>query len=266
MRPIIGITANYSFDGASQCREGIGTPGQEWQMLADDYITAVTRAGGIPLILPILRGGDREALRTELLDRVDGVLFSGGNDVDPLLFGETSTGRTGRLIPDRDEQELWMARYLLEHTRKPILGICRGIQILNVALGGTLIQHVPDGGFPPHTLLMYPRERASHTVRIQAGSLLARIAGTESLGVNSFHHMAVRECAPPLRVTARAEDGMIEAVELREDPDRFFLAVQWHPEMMAGADRQAQGLLDAFVAACGAVPGKKSWDLGPLIS
>lgn len=266
MRPIIGITANYSLDGSSQCREGIGTPGQEWQLLADDYITAVTRAGGLPLILPLIRGEDREALWAELLDQVDGVLFSGGNDVDPLLFGEISTGKTGGLIPARDEQELWMANYLLKHTRKPILGICRGIQILNVALGGTLIQHVPDAGVSPHTLLMYPRERASHAVRVQPDSLLARILGTESLGVNSFHHMAVKTCAPALRVTARADDGITEAVELLDNPEgRFFLAVQWHPEMMAWADGQAQALLDAFVASCRETPSRPDFRLDPLI-
>ena len=174
MRPIIGITANYSFDGASQCREGIGTPGQEWQMLADDYITAVTRAGGLPLILPLIRGEDREALWAELLDQVDGVLFSGGNDVDPLLFGEISTGKTGGLIPARDEQELWMANYLLKHTRKPILGICRGIQFLNVALGGTLYQDLP-AEHPSEIVhsMKPPYDQAAHMARVLIGTPLA---------------------------------------------------------------------------------------------
>lgn len=251
MRPIIGITANYSFDGSSEFAEGIGTREQEWQLLADDYITSVVRAGGAPVILPLTRGPEGwEALRL-LLDQVDGVLFSGGNDVDPLRFGQKSTGRTGGVIPERDEQEFTMLRYLLEETEKPILGICRGIQVLNAALGGTLLQHIPDAGFPSHSLTMYPRQTPSHRVQVEDGTLLRRLAGTDTLAVNSFHHMAVDRPAPALRVSARSEDGVIEAVELRDNPSgRFFLGVQWHPEMMARTDEVQQGLISGFVDSC----------------
>ena len=217
-------------------------------MLADDYITAVTRAGGIPLILPILRGGDREALRTELLDRVDGVLFSGGNDVDPLLFGETSTGRTGRLIPDRDEQELWMARYLLEHTRKPILGICRGIQLLNACLGGTLYQDLPTEhpSEVAHTMTP-PYDRVIHTVHPLPDAPLAALLGKTELGVNSYHHQAIKDPAPDLVEMARSTDDLIEAVYL---PGKTFVwAVQWHPEMSLRADEASGKIFKAFVEA-----------------
>lgn len=248
MRPVIGITANYMFDGSAEYRAGIGAADQSWQKLADDYVTAVERAGGLPLILPIVSGGDTAK---ELLERVDGVLFSGGSDVDPLLFGETSAGKTGMIVPERNRQEIFMLRHLLEHTRKPILGICRGIQLMNAALGGTLIQHIPDGGFSSHSLSMYPRQSPSHYVSIEPDSLLYRITGQSTLAVNSFHHMAVKQCAPCLTVTARSGDGVIEAVELAENPDgRFFLGVQWHPEMMAGSVPVQQAILSAFVADC----------------
>lgn len=254
MRPIIGITANYMYDGSAEFAEGIGARDQEWQLLADDYITSVQAAGGIPVILPVLReGADHETAR-RLIDGVDGVLFSGGSDVDPRRFGQMTTGKTGNVIPERDDQEWFMVHYALERTNKPVLGVCRGIQIINAALGGTLIQHIPDAGFHPHSLAMYPRQKASHSVDILPGSLLARITGAEKLEVNSFHHMAADRIAPGLRVTARSEDGVTEAVELRDAPDgRFFLAVQWHPEMMAAADSVELRIMQAFVEAAGEI-------------
>lgn len=248
MKPIIGITANYMSDGSAEYQEGIGAPGQAWQKLAHDYITAVEQAGGLPLILPIVSGEDAAK---ELLERVDGVLFSGGSDIDPLLFGETATGKNGNIIPERDRQEAFMLRHLLDHTRKPVLGVCRGIQLMNAALGGTLIQHIPDEGFTSHSLSMYPRQSPSHRVTVVPGSLLYRITGQSSLAVNSFHHMAVKQCAPRLTVTGRAEDGVIEAMELADNPGgRFFLGVQWHPEMMVQAAPAQQAILTAFVEHC----------------
>lgn len=251
MKPIIGITANYSFEGSSEFAKGIGAKEQEWQLLADDYIASVVRAGGIPFILPVVRGSEWETVVEEMLSAVDGVLFSGGSDVDPLRFGQQTTGKTGEVVPERDEQEFTMLRYLLGQTNKPILGICRGIQVINTALGGTLIQHIPDAGFSSHTLSMYPRQIPSHRVKVEKGSLLYSLVDCDSMGVNSFHHMAVDECAPGLKITARSEDGILEAVELAENPkNRFFLGVQWHPEMMAWSDPTQQEIISAFVRSC----------------
>jgi len=251
MKPIIGISANYSFDGSSEFAEGIGAREQEWQLIADDYIASVTRAGGIPVILPVVRGAEREAVLEQMIESVDGVLFSGGSDVDPRRFGKKTSGKTGRIVPERDEQELYMLHYLLERTKKPILAVCRGVQVINVALDGTLIQHIPDAGFTSHTLTMYPRQIPSHKVKVEPGTLLHRLVGTEILSVNSFHHMAVEECAPTLKVSAYSEDGVIEAVELKDDSDgRFFLGVQWHPEMMSWADSIQQEIVNAFVDSC----------------
>lgn len=211
----------------------------------------MTRAGGIPVILPVVRGPEWETVVEQMINCVDGILLSGGSDVDPLRFGQKTTGKTGGIIPERDEQEFYMLRYLLEKTQKPVLGVCRGVQVMNAALGGTLIQHIPDAGFTGHTLAMYPRQVPSHRVRVEPGTLLHRLVEIETLPVNSFHHMAVDECAPALKVTAHSEDGVIEAVELSKNPDgRFFLGVQWHPEMMAWVDSVQQKIVNAFVDSC----------------
>ena len=248
-KPIIGVTPLWDEEKNSY-----------WML--PGYLEGLEEAGAIPVILPLAADGADIA---QLADLCDGFLFTGGQDVAPQLYGEAMKPTCGELCPARDTLEQELLNRALEQD-KPILGICRGIQILNVALGGTLIQHVPDAGVSPHTLLMYPRERASHAVRVQPDSLLARILGTESLGVNSFHHMAVKTCAPALRVTARADDGITEAVELLDNPEgRFFLAVQWHPEMMAWADGQAQALLDAFVASCRETLSRPDFRLDPLI-
>jgi putative glutamine amidotransferase len=248
MKPRIGITANYSFSSALGENEGIGVRGQEWQLLADDYIASVLRGGGIPVILPVVRNKEDMA---ELAESVDGVLFSGGKDVDPLRFGQTPGGKSGIICPQRDEQELFLARYVLEKTSKPILGVCRGIQVINAAFGGALHQHLPDTKHPCHSLLMYPRERGTHKVRVEPDSLLRRIVEADLLYTNSFHHMGIDVCAETLKVTGWAEDGLAEAVELKDNPaGRFFLAVQWHPEMMAAADETQQRILTTFVESC----------------
>ena len=250
MKPTIGIVANYTYNGAQGFAEGIGAREQEWQCLADDYVHAVITAGGVPLILPLIKEDPREELLQAMLDKVDGVIFTGGNDVNPLHFGERSNGKTGPLLPERDEQELLLMKLAMAKPNLPILGICRGIQLINVYFGGTLIQHIPDTGCPSHSLSMYPRTLVSHYVDVKDGSLLQDITGVRRLGVNSFHHMAVDHCAPALVVTARADDGIVEAVELSENPDnRFFLAVQWHPEMMRG-NEDGEKIFQAFVEKC----------------
>lgn len=247
MKPIIGITANYSYDGTGECEDGIGTQGQEWQLLADDYICAICRAGGLPMILPIM--DDMEDVK-QMLMGVDGVLFSGGHDVQPSYFHELPTGKCGGMVPRRDFQEDFMVKYLLSETSKPVLGICRGTQIVNASLGGTLYQHLPDAGFNIHTLVQYPRNAESHNVLIESDSILADVTGTKCLGVNSFHHMAVKKVASCLRTVAKSEDGVIEALELKDPDRRFFLCVQWHPEMMSATNAVQQGIISAFVESC----------------
>lgn len=277
MRPIIGITANFRNDGEMEYSRSLGFADQKWHSLADDYIQTVLRAGGIPVILPVLSGaavredGAAQTKWMHMLQGLDGIIFSGGSDVDPQRYGERSTGLTGTVVPERDRQELFLARRVWEQTDLPVLGICRGLQVINAALGGTLMEDVQASGHPSHTLWMYPRTERSHTVTVAAGSRLGQIllreewkpedpaavtppsAGSPEpvLGVNSLHHMAVRTLAPSLKAAAVSGDGLIEAVEPLRPSARFLLAVQWHPEMMSSASALQQSIVNAFVQSCG---------------
>ena len=214
-RPIIGITGNF------------GTKGCE---LAQGYYESVLQAGGIPLVLPPYT--DAEAL-CQTLDRVDGILLSGGGDINPLLLGEEPIPGLHSICPQRDEMELMLVRQAYNR-QIPMLGICRGIQTMVAALGGTLYQDL-NTQYSDAPLIKHDqdldRAYASHTVKAVAGSILSRLfPDTEEKGlpVNSFHHQAVRTPGPLLRVSAKATDGVIEAVESNEF--KSIMGVQWHPE------------------------------------
>lgn len=209
-RPVIAITGNY---------------GKETCTLAEGYYQSVLKAGGTPLIIPPFYETDRLG---ELLDRIDGIIFSGGGDPNPLLFGEEPVRELHSITPERDVQELLLVR--LAYDRQiPMLGICKGIQMINVALGGTLYQDIHTQ--MPGTRIKHSQDQdrryPSHTINIEAGSVLHRIFG-DSVPVNSFHHQACKEPAPCLKVTALSTDGVIEAVESNEF--KSIMGVQWHPE------------------------------------
>ena len=209
-RPVIGITGNYN---------------QETCTLAEGYYQSVLKAGGIPFIIPPFYETDRLG---ELLDRLDGIIFSGGGDINPLLLGEEPIKELHSITPERDLQELLLAR--LAYDRQiPMLGICKGIQIINAALGGTNYQdiHTQMEGMRIKHSQDQDRRYPSHQVSITDGSILAKLLGTE-LAVNSFHHQACKTAAPCLTVTAMSTDGVIEAVESNEF--KSILGVQWHPE------------------------------------
>ena len=209
-RPVIGITGNYN---------------QETCTLAEGYYQSVLKAGGIPFIIPPFYETDRLG---ELLDRLDGIIFSGGGDINPLLLGEEPIKELHSITPERDLQELLLAR--LAYDRQiPMLGICKGIQIINAALGGTNYQdiHTQMEGIRIKHSQDQDRRYPSHQVSITDGSILAKLFGTE-LAVNSFHHQACKTAAPCLNVTAISTDGVIEAVESNEF--KSILGVQWHPE------------------------------------
>jgi putative glutamine amidotransferase len=189
------------------------------------YVTAVQAAGGLPLILP----PDDEAAETPdpLLDKVDGLVLTGGADVDPGSYGATPSPHTGETRPERDRFELALIYRAMERGI-PVLGICRGGQMLNVACGGTLIQHLPDAvGHDRH--LATPGTFSEHEVELEAGSLVARAAGAQRITVKSHHHQAVDELGDGLAATGHAlPDAVVEAVE-STDHD-FALGVLWHPE------------------------------------
>ncbi len=215
-------------------------------MLAGAYCRAVEKAGGIPVLLPALAILDRP-----LHSFCQGLLLSGGGDFDPAFFGEEPHPQLGTVDLERDRWEISLIRKARAEGL-PILGICRGIQALNVAFGGTLYQDLPAQYLPaPNRPLLehnqqIPGDQVSHRVTIVAGSLLSRVIGPTEIWTNSHHHQAVKDPAPDLKVTARSDDGVIEGLE--GTGDHFLLGVQWHPERLANPD--SQRLFTAFVRAC----------------
>ncbi|MBQ8361820.1 MAG: membrane dipeptidase [Bacteroidaceae bacterium] len=213
-RPVIGITGNFS--------EGNCT-------VADGYVRSVLAAGGVPLIIPPY---DNEEMLLNTLHRIDGLLLTGGGDINPLFWGEEPVRELGGINFRRDRQELLMVR-LAANRQIPVLGICRGIQVMMAALGGVLYQDIYSQS--PGCCIKHSQELErscpSHTVSVEEGTLLNQIfSGEKKLFVNSFHHQAVKEPAPGFRVSASAVDGIIEAVESTEY--KQMIGVQWHPECM----------------------------------
>ena len=210
-QPVIGITGNYD---------------KETCTLAEGYYQSVLKAGGMPLIIPPFQETDRLC---QMLDTIDGIIFSGGGDINPLFFGEEPIKELHSITPERDRQELLLAR--LAYDRQiPMLGICKGIQTINLALGGTVYQdiHTQMEGTRIKHSQDQDRRYPSHSVRLMPGSIMQRIFGSTTITVNSFHHQACKEAAPCLNATAISPDGVIEAIESNEF--KSVLGVQWHPE------------------------------------
>ncbi len=230
MKPLIGITTKPLAD------EKYGQ--------SHEYVDAVLRAGGLPVLVP--PAGNP----AETFERLDGLILSGGGDIDPALYKGRAHESIYGISKERDEYEIALAR-LAAHSSKPCMPICRGIQVVNVALGGGLVEHVPDE-FGTAIVHRDPemKEGKVHSVDIIQDSLLHRALGASRCDVVSWHHQAVRNPAPGLVVTATAADGVIEALELKGH--RWFAAVQWHPEMSAARDPVQQRLFDSFVRACAA--------------
>ena len=245
MKPRIGITCNFEYKDEIGLLTHMGAAGQKWHYLADHYVNSIERAGGIPVLIPIC--GSFETVK-EMVSCLDGVLISGGHDVNPREYGMPVKKYSGEIIPQRDSQDIALAKYVLEETKLPLLCICRGIQVMNVAAGGTLRQDLEiEGGYENHSNTMFPLNVASHQVELKAGTRLEQIFGKAEIGVNSFHHQAVLQPGDGFSVTAVSEDGVIEALEL--PGERFVLGVQWHPEMMYDSDEQ-QNIFRTFISAC----------------
>jgi len=235
LRPLIGITTAT-----------VNDDGKLFNRVYAPNAHAVARAGGLPVYIPT--GLDEDSLRA-LYERLDGVLLPGGSDVDPAYYHEAAHPALKAIDVKRDWTELTLARWVVEDDR-PLFGICRGHQVINVALGGSLVQDIPS---QVETTLVHdasdelPRSARIHDIEIAPDSRLASILGTSHVMVNSLHHQSVARPAPDVSVTAYAPDGVIEALELPER--RFALSVQWHPEDLCADDVTMQGLFDAFVQA-----------------
>lgn len=212
------------------------------------YLAAVQEAGGVPVPLPPQL--DERSL-PELAQRIDGLLLTGGGDLDPATFSEPPHPTLYEVSRARDRLEISLVRSFME-ARRPILAICRGIQVLNVALGGSLYQDVATdpGTAIKHDRNEGPRDQPAHPVKVAPRSFLARVLGDEELEVNSMHHQAVKALGRGLVAVAHAPDGIIEGVELdHPDSSHFVLGVQWHPEELIAKDPAARRLFSAFIDA-----------------
>lgn len=231
-RPVIGVVPLVDIQ-------------RESYWMVPGYFGGIEQAGGLPVMLPLT---SEEAALRQLTEQCSGFLLTGGQDVSPTVYGASPSPLCGECCPERDAMERLLLELALAQD-KPVLGICRGIQFLNAALGGTLYQHLP-ADFPSTTEHHQspPYDRPVHAVRLTPGAPLAGLLGCQSLAVNSYHHQAVHTLAPGLRPMAVSEDGLVEGVYM--PGKRFVWGVQWHPEFSYRTDAASREIFKAFVDAC----------------
>lgn len=239
-KAVIGISCSWMIDGS-------GTfAGYRRAYVNHDYVRSVEEAGGVPLLLPYIENIEAKELLDSYLERIDGLILSGGHDVEPEQYGEEPQQRLGDTWSGRDRFDLALFRAALEK-KLPVLGICRGFQLINVALGGKLLQ---DLSYSEKPLLKHVQGHSpavgTHWVRLEEGNVFHELFG-EKLYVNSWHHQTVKEAGKGLTVCARSSDGIIEAVA---DPERRILGTQWHPEMMSVSSKEMKTLFSHFVSSC----------------
>ena len=248
-RPVIGISTGWMSNQSSSLVYPVCYAGH-------DYVEAVLAAGGVPVLLGLHDPADpaTAGVLERQFDLLDGLLITGGPDVGPLSYGEQPHPALGPTLPQRDRFDLAL---VAEADRRglPVLAVCRGAQIVNVARGGTLYQDLPTQFGAPvlQHVQASDRHEVSHDVTVEPGTRLDRaLGGLRRPRVTSFHHQAVKDVGQGLRVTARADDGVVEAVEPADAAAPWLVAVQWHPEMSHSVDSVALDLFCAFVAQAGA--------------
>jgi len=246
-RPLIGVTTQtlQAIDGIPE-----GLPNSV--VMNQRYYHAVASAGGAPVLVPLL--DDLETLRA-IYERMDGILIPGGVDVDPAAFGERPHQRLGRTDPARDRVEIQLVKWAVEDD-KPVLGLCRGLQVINVALGGTLYQDleteypnaIKHDYFPTYG---YSRDHLAHDVAVEPGSRMRHALVSSAVPVNSMHHQGIKALASTLAASAVAPDGLIEAAEATNDS--YIVGVQWHPEVFELSEPSSGDLFTDFVRAAARV-------------
>jgi putative glutamine amidotransferase len=238
-RPLIGITT-YRADNKY---------GYPYLHLSEYYAQVLVEAGANPVLLPVSYS---DGAPNQLSAHLDGIVLSGGGDIDPALYGSQPHPLVDGVDNMRDSLEIELVKRFLQ-ARKPFLGICRGLQVINVAMGGTLYEDITEqysDSLKHDCFPLFPREHLTHTVQIESGTTLYTILKASTIRVNSLHHQAIRQLASGLNATARAPDGVIEAIECTGHP--FGLGVQWHPENLPD-DPASKRLFSAFVQAVVAV-------------
>lgn len=238
---IIGISASIKLEN----KDGFFL-GYEYSYVANNYVKAISENNATPILLPII--SDEELIENQI-KLIDGLLISGGYDIDPQFYNEEPLEKLEAIYPKRDIYEIKLIHYALKH-KKPILGICRGFQVLNVALGGSLYQDVSyrENTFIKHSQVAEPSQ-ATHDIDICEDSILFQIAEKKTERVNSFHHLALKKIGNNLKVTAQAKDGVPEAIE-STDKNTFILGVQFHPEMMFKNNTFADKIFKHFIFIC----------------
>ena len=237
-KPIIGISTSVLVD------EGGGFPGYERIYVNKDYVSSVISAGAVPLMIPM--DATEENLR-QTLELVDGMIFSGGHDIAPIRYGEEPHQKLQEICPERDDFDFLLYRLAKEHSL-PILGICRGFQLMNVSEGGKLYQ---DLSLKNTDSLKHSQGHGpsipTHTVKVEPGSKFYEILGKEEIRVNSFHHQAVKSTSENVAISGKALDNVVEAIELKNYP--FGLGVQFHPEMLQAKEEDMKKIFAALVSA-----------------
>lgn len=235
MNPIIGITSEYSYDER-----------KKFNRVKSAYIEAISKVGGIPLVLPIMK--EKEAIE-KYLDVVDGILCTGGEDISPLLYGENPIKEVVAISYDRDSMEMDLLKKAYER-EIPILGICRGLQIINVALGGSLYQDIHiQLPFALGHVSTYDISQGYHSIDIIDDTILYDIFGINKINVNSNHHQSIKIVAKDLRINSLSKDGIVEGVESIKNSN-FVLGVQFHPEEMINRNREFLKIFEYFILYC----------------